>query len=204
MQSKGPSTSRRNILGAMVVTPAIAAASPSILSPYQADLDLLQSRYGDEPVKLMRSRRGREMSQHRYETAHEFFPDQRKPFEEIRDLLYHAGITAQLGISSHLLDVGFPDQWCARNIGLRVAKSLAYANATGFGHASPRMERLARVLTPYWKWNPAKMIDRRKPRSWGFEPEEVRTLLGDMLKQVRHVTGHLPDREMLVREGGYE
>jgi len=199
----GPDTSRRALLSAIAITPAIAATS-SAISPWQADLDILHRRFDNQPVKLVRSREGREMSLFRYQNAHSFFPDPRKPFYDQRDFLYFAGITAQLGLSAHLLDVGFPDDWCARHIGLRVANALAYANATGFGHDSPRMLRLARVLTPYWKWNPAKLRDRRQPSSWGFEPEEVTALLGAMLRQVRHVTGHLPDRDMLLREDGCE
>ena len=144
------------------------------------------------------------MSLFRYRNAHSFFPDVRKPLNDQNDFLYFAGITAQLALSAHLLDVGFPDEWCARHIGLRVANSLAYANATGFGHDCPRMLRLARVLNPYWKWNPSRLRDRRKPGTWGFEPDEVRGLLGAMLKQVRHVTGHIADRDMLIREGGDE
>ena len=201
MQSKGPNTSRRKLLGAMVVTPAMAAAAPSIISPMQAQLDLLSQRYDSAPVKLVRSTEGRSMSLDRYESAHEFFPDPRKPLEETADILYYAGITAQLGLSAHLLDVGFPDQWCAGNIGLRVALSLGYANATGLDHHCPRMLKLARVLTPYWKWNACRMHGRRSVSDGGFRPEEVRKLLGAMLKQVRLVTGHPADREMLLREG---
>jgi hypothetical protein len=41
------------------------------------------------------------------------------------DLLYRAGIVAQLGLSSHLINVGFADAWCARHVGLCVADGLA-------------------------------------------------------------------------------
>jgi len=199
MPSIVPTTSRRQFLGAFAVAPAIATVGAA-LSPWQSDLNILHARYHDEPVKLIRSKVGRDLSLARYQTAHEFFPDVDKPVQDLRDFLYYAGITAQLGLCAHLLDVGFPDEWCARNIGLRVAKSLAYANATGFGHDCPRMARLARVLTPYWKWNPSRLRDRRQPSAWGFHPDEVRELLGAMLKQVRHVTGHKADRAMLPRE----
>jgi hypothetical protein len=199
MPSIVPNTTRRQFLGAFAVTPAIAAVGPA-LSLWQSALNILHTRYDDETVKLVRSKQGRELSLSRYQTAHEFFLDIGKPVRDLPDLLYHAGITAQLGLSAHLLDVGIPDEWCARNIGLRVAKSLAYANATGFGHDCPKMARLARVLTPYWKWNPSRLRDRRQPSAWGFHPDEVRVLLGAMLKQVRHVTGHKPDRAMLLRQ----
>jgi hypothetical protein len=62
-------------------------------------------------------------------------------------MLYFAGITAQLAISPHLFNVGFSDDWCRRNIGLRVAKSLAYANATGFRCHGGRIAQLAQILT---------------------------------------------------------
>src|SRR3546814_5853816 len=62
------------------------------------------------------------------------------------NLFYHVGIVMQLGLSSHLLDVGFDDQWCARHLAYRVAKSLAYANATGLGFEGPEVELLAAIL----------------------------------------------------------
>lgn len=200
MPSIVPNTSRRHFLGAFAVAPTVATAGTA-LSPWQTGLNILHARYDEEPVTLVRSKEGRELSRARYATAHDFFPDIGKPVQDLSDFLYHAGITAQLGLSAHLLDVGFPDEWCARNIGLRVAKSLAYANATGFGHDCPKMARLARVLTPYWKWNPSRLRDRRPPSDGGFKPDDVRDLLAAMLKQVRHVTGHKPDRAMLLREG---
>jgi hypothetical protein len=55
-------------------------------------------------------------------------------------------------MSSHLLDVGFTDQWCARHIGLDVTRSLACANATGFGFESSDFDQLAAILSPYGKW----------------------------------------------------
>lgn len=181
MSDMESTTTRRAVLGAMVATPAIATAS-SATSPLQAHLDVLHQRFDDMPVKLVRTREGRDLSAFRYANAHRFFPDDRRPFEGPSEFFYFAGISAQLGLSAYLLDVGFPDQWCARHIGLRIANSLAYANATGFGHDCPRMHRLARVLTPYWKWNPDRLRDRRKPSTWGFEPDEVRALLAAMLK----------------------
>lgn len=193
-------TTRRNLLGAMAATPVIAAAGP-IISPSQADLDTLQRRFGVQKVSLLRTQEGREASAFRYCNAHQFFPDARKGQHERANFLYSAGITAQLALSSHLLDVGFPDAWCARFIGLRVAWSLAYANATGLGHDCPRMHKLSRVLHPYWKWNAASQIHRRKkPNTGGFEPDEVQTLLAALLKQVRLVTGHTATPAMLLRE----
>src|SRR3546814_5889166 len=82
---------------------------------------------------------------------------------DLSNLFYHVGIVMQLGLSSHLLDVGFDDQWCARHLAYRVAKSLAYANATGLGFEGPEVELLAAILTPYWRWNGWRLGDESKP-----------------------------------------
>lgn len=116
------------------------------------------------------------------------------------DLLYQAGIVIQLGISSHLLDVGFDDHWCARHIGLRVAKSLAYANATGFNYDHPDTNLLAAVLTPYCKWRNAIM--REQGHDDGpFSAAESRHLTRAMLERVRQVTGHPRPRGWSARHG---
>jgi hypothetical protein len=96
----------------------------------------------------------------------------------------------QLGLSSHLLDVGFDDQWCARHIGYRVAKSLAYANATGLGHEGPEIELLATILTPYWKWNSMSLFHRGKPKDGPFSRDDICRLTRGLLDHVRLVTGH--------------
>src|SRR3546814_10278516 len=77
--------------------------------------------------------------------------------------------------SSDLLDVGFPDAWNARYVGLRVAKSLAYANATGFGHDCSDMARLAAVLTPYCRWNQVRLFGEPEPDDGGLTAPEVRS-----------------------------
>ena len=64
------------------------------------------------------------------------------------DFLYAAGIVAQPALSSHLLDIGFPDAWCARYVGFHIDRSLAYANASRFGYQCPEIARLAVVLSP--------------------------------------------------------
>lgn len=94
----------------------------------------------------------------------------------------------QLGLSSHLLDVGFADTWCARNVGLHVARSLAYANATGLGFASPEVALLTANLSPYSKWRNAGPSD--VPSDFPFTRREVRTLTRALLDRVRQVTGH--------------
>src|SRR3546814_515817 len=92
--------------------------------------------------------------------------------------------------SSDLLDVGFPDEWNARYVGLRVAKSLAYANATGFGHDCSDMARLAAVLTPYCRWNQVRLFGEPEPDDGGLTAPEVRELLRALLDRVHDVTGH--------------
>lgn len=186
MDNLVPMTSRRALLGAFGTVPATAIAAPA-----QNALAGLWKAHDDEPVTLLRTREGRSLSLHRYRTAKAFFPElDHRSLGSRKDFLYRAGITAQLGLASHLLDVGFPDPWVARHIGLRVAKSLAYANATGFGHACPNMSRLADVLSPYWKWNRPRLFGEPAPDDGGFSPEEVRILLHKLLSQVTQVTGH--------------
>lgn len=141
-----------------------------------------------EPVQLVRTREGRNLSRERFRRAEEFMPSFASG--DWFDFLYHSGIVAQLALSSHLLDVGFPDAWCARHVGLYVARSLAYANATGFGHDCDRTARLAQVLTPYWKWNRHHLIDGTRPSDDGFTATEVQTLLHALIDHVGEVTGH--------------
>lgn len=138
---------------------------------------------------LERSRVGRTLSESRYRNAESFFV----AIEELRfpntsDLLYQTGIVAQLALSSHLLDVGFDDRWCARNIGLHIDKALAYANATGLNYHSPTLKRLATVLSPYNIWrNPD--LDGSRPPALASLPN-IPPLLRELLDHVRGVTGH--------------
>jgi len=46
--------------------------------------------------------------------------------------LYQAGTIAKLALCTHLLGVGFADEWNAEHIRQNIAKALAYANATEF------------------------------------------------------------------------
>lgn len=154
-------------------------------------LDLLYDGFGDVPANLERSRAGRELSRARYHTAEAFFtPIEGRFPTPVDDMLYRAGIVVQLGLSAHLLDVGFADTWCARHIGLCVADSLAYGNATGLGLHCPDMNRLADVLTPYWKWNAVHLWDAPRPDDGGFTADAVRPLLRTLLDRVYDVTGH--------------
>jgi hypothetical protein len=188
--SAGVSTSRRDLLRALTAAPVAAVAMP-VTSPWSDALASLHQDYGDEPVKIMRTKEGRTLSRRRYHVAEEFLPE-REPatWDCWHNYLYKVGIAAQLALSSHLLDVGFPDDWNARHIGLRVAKSLAYANATGFGHECTDMARLAAVLTPYWKWNQVRLFGDPEPDDGGFTEAQVRPLLRTLLDHVHDVTGH--------------
>ncbi|WP_343614665.1 hypothetical protein [Novosphingobium sp.] len=156
-----------------------------------ASLAELFDSLNDPPVALVPTPESNEEGEGRYENAEAFFPRRDFPLEtDMSDVYYKAGITAQLGLSAHLLKVGFPDRWCAQRIGHRVANSLAYANATGLNHRCPDMARLAAVLTPYWRWNGQSIHHYGMPKDPGFTVEDVRGLLRDLLAQVRLVTGY--------------
>jgi hypothetical protein len=185
-----PVTSRHAPLGVMATARAAALATPAA-SPLNSALAALWKTYDAEPVQLLRTREGRSLSRERYRRAEEFMvPLALGTPGDWPDFLYHAGIVAQLALSSHLLDVGFPDAWCARHVGLHVARSLAFANASGFGYACAETARLAQVLTPYWKWNRRSLADNPHPNDGGFTPHQVQALLRALVDHVCHVTGH--------------
>jgi len=179
----------------------VPAASPDQIAAVTAALNSLPNDnsalaalwkiYGAEPVRLLRTQQGRSLSRERVKRAEGFMgglaPD--APFHW-HYFLYTSGIVVQLALSSHLLDVGFPDSWCARHISLHVDRSLAYANVTGFGYDCPETARLLQVLSPYWKWNRNRPGDGNLLDDGGFTPDEVRTLVSALVEHVRHVTGH--------------
>lgn len=138
---------------------------------------------------LERSRARRALSKTRYSNAESFFLAlEERLFSNTSDLLYQTGIVAQLALTSHLLDVGFDDRWCARHIGLHIGKALAYANVTGLNYHSPSLERLAPVLSPYHVWrNPD--LDGSRPPAPELLPD-IPPLLRELLDHVRAVTGH--------------
>lgn len=188
-------TSSRKVQGVLTSLP-IAPTGPLVTSPNNRALTKLTGRYGDRDLVLTRTKEGRRLSRARYRRAEDFFPRDVAPGADTPDFFYKAGVTTQLALSSHLLDVGFPDEWCARHIGLRVAHALAYSNATGFNHHCPDMERLALVLNPYWKWNMLSVSERGLPSDGGFTFDDVRTLLRSLFAQVRKVTGHRISKAM--------
>jgi hypothetical protein len=199
MSNPAPTTSRRALLRALTAMPV---AVSSVTSPWNEALAALHKEYNDERALLCRSGEGRSLSRSRYHRAESFFDTLEAGILTSTDeVLYYSGIVAQLALSGHLLDIGFEDEWCARNIGLRVAKGLAYANATGLGHACPHMALLAAVLTPYWKWRQPRWDDPT-PADGGFTADRVRPLLRALLNRVREVTGHPRPNGWRRRLGG--
>jgi len=171
---------------------AVAPSAAIITLPGESsELGALWRRYDARPVRLVRTREGRNFSFTRFERAHEFMAGMTGAADEdMSDYLYSAGIVAQLAMSSHLLDVGFPDMWCAKYIGLHVDRSLAYSNATGFGYEDTETERLMEVLSPYWKWNTMSQMQGIEPDDGGFTRECVAGLITELVKHAAEVTGH--------------
>ncbi|WP_234716233.1 hypothetical protein [Sphingopyxis macrogoltabida] len=153
-------------------------------------LAALHNQYGDAAALLRRSDEGRGLSRVRYRDAAGALSMLGVEARATEVLLYRAGVIAQLGLSAHLLDVGFDDQWCAKHIRQDIAKALAYANASGLDWERAEMLRLADTLSPYWKWNRIAIWHRGRPDDGGFALEEVTILLLALLDQVRAVTGH--------------
>jgi hypothetical protein len=97
----------------------------------------------------------------------------------------------QQALCAYLLDVGFADAWNARHIKQDIAKSLAYANASGFAHHCPEMARLAAVLSPYWKWGyHYDQWDKDQPDTGGFVPATIVPIMRTLLDRVHDLTGH--------------
>lgn len=181
MIKTGPVTSRRGLLTTIAMAPVVGSSSWDAAIPAPP--------YHDDQVALRRSRAGRSESRFRYHNAESFFLRIEKGIvQHPHDRLYHTGIVLQLGLSSHLLDVGFTDQWCARHVGLNVAKSLAYANASGFGFASGEFDLLAALLSPYGKWRLPPPRDHTEDLP--FTPEQIRMFTRVLLDHVHQVTGH--------------
>lgn len=173
----------------------LGAASPSAaiitLPGENSELGALWRRYDARPIRLLRTREGRELSLERYLRAGEFMGSLTSGADDDTSyFFYSAGIVAQLAMSSHLLDVGFPDMWCAKYVGLHLDRSLAYANATAFGYEDAATERLMDVLSPYWKWNSLSRAQGIDPDDGGFASDEVREIIVRIVDHVAEVTGH--------------
>lgn len=201
MNQIGSATSRRALLGALAATP-IAAAPMATGTPPDSDTLFAPSFAStNEAFALRRTMEGRSLSRFRYHNAENFFPAAGRHVERCDGpLLYQLGITLQLGLSSHLLDVGFDDMWCARNVGLEVARSLAYSNATGLGHDCPELRRLADLLSPYCKWRDADVSGHSG--DCPFSGAQAIQLTRALLDRVREVTGH--PRPRLWRRRSFE
>lgn len=182
----GPTiASRRTMLGALTIAPlAISRGTEATLWRGTVAQQAL-----DELAPLQRSREGRRLSRFRYHNAESFYRGvERHDVRHSADQLYQVGIVLQLGLSSHLLDVGFEDSWCARHIGLSLTRSLTYANATGLDFETSAFTLLAAILSPYGKWRHAGLYDL--PPDFPFPPHEIWALTRALLDRVHAVTGH--------------
>lgn len=138
---------------------------------------------------LRRSRSGRGLSRIRYHNAEGFLAG---PWDESNAdpgaTFYRIGIVIHLGLTAHLLDVGFEDEWNARHLGLHLARALDLANATGLDCRVPAMMRIAESLSPYGKWRNPSLSGERPVCAFSFA--EARTLARMLLDRVREATGH--------------
>lgn len=166
-----------------------SAAAPGFFGPWQLPrTSHVRFATDSEPVLLRRSSEGRALSKARLDTAEEFFAGVEEGRIRSRGmLLYNAGIASQLALSAHLLDVGFPDDWNARNLGLNVARSLACANATGLCCDDPQMIHFAERLSPYGKW---RFADITGVSDFPLTDDQVRLLTRQLIDRTRDVTGH--------------
>jgi hypothetical protein len=199
MSNFNPNASRRAFMRALTAIPVAVSVEAA---PWSEALAAIHREHDDEAALLCRTREGRTLSRARYHRAESFFGMlETGSLTCNNEVLYYSGIVAQLALNSHLLDIGFADEWCARHIGLRVAKALGYANATGLGHACPEMGRLAVVLTPYWKWRQPRWDDPL-PTDGGFTVDQVLPPLRALLNRVHEVTGHTRPSGWRRRFGG--
>jgi hypothetical protein len=144
MVETGFSPTRRSLLGALTAAPAV----PWSALATSATVAVLPKQTEGELPALRRTEERRRISRFRYHNAESFFGRlEKEPRHDWSDQLNEVGIVLQLGLSSHRLDVGFDDTWCARHLGLYVDRSLAHANATGFDHHSSDLERFVAIHT---------------------------------------------------------
>lgn len=173
--------SRRGLLSSLAAMPIAFSSSSTSQFAHPSDAE-------ERPAKLERTLQNRQLSRVRYHNAEGFFRSPSPFGEELDgDRIYSIGIVIQLGLSAHLLDVGFDDQWCARHIGLHVSRSLSLANETGLSFNPAGFELLTALLSPYGKWRDAP---RTAVLDFPFTDREVGSLVRLMLDRVRDVTGH--------------
>jgi hypothetical protein len=184
-------TSRRALLGIVASAPFACVASAELAGAVRPAI---------EPISLRRTREGRQLSRTRYHAAESFFAPVGAGFLGGQsDLLYQTGIVLQLALSSHLLDVGFDDAWCAQNIGLYINRSLGQANATGLGHDCTDLKGFAEFLSPYGRWrNPVHLA---ATEACPFSREQILRITRELLERVHEVTGHPRPRGRSQRNG---
>lgn len=200
MGDLSPTTSRRAFLVAVVAAPLATVAEQAIARDADSSIRTLPESDFEMLPRLCRSPAGRNASRFRYHNAENFFRGIKHGIVgDARDQLYQTGIVLQLGLSSHLFDVGFTDEWCARHIGLYVARSLAYANATGFGFACADFDLLAAILSPYGRWRFAEPLTRDSDLP--FTSDQMRALTRGLLDHVHQVTGHSRPQGWSARHG---
>jgi hypothetical protein len=187
---------RRSILVGLASAPAVAA----IAAPAAGSLAGKATANGDGVPRLARNREQRALSRFRYHNAEGFFLGLDPAIDmQPSDRLYRTGVVFQLALSSHLLDVGFDDEWCRGNIGLDVGKALRLANVTGLAATDGQIDRLATALSPYSKWRDAASSN----------PNADETAMAAiahgasrrLLDHVRQATGH-PRRALRGRRSG--
>lgn len=178
-------SSQRALLEAFV--PNSAALGASAITHESLSMEF--EAWADEPAILRRTKESKSESAFRYANAEQFFRCiEAGVITERSELLYRIGIVQQLAISSWLFAVGFDDEWCRHHIGLRIAKSLGYANASGFDYYDPRANLLAALLTPYGKWRSPTSC---KSHDGGpFNAAEMIAMTRQLLDHVQRMTGH--------------
>lgn len=182
--------SRRGLLSGLAVAPIVFSASATAQPALRSDAE-------ERPAKLERTLQNRQLSRARYHNAEGFFQSASPLGDELDgNRLYSIGIVIQLGLSAHLLDVGFDDGWCARHVGLHISRSLALANQTGLGFNPAGFELLTALLSPYGKWRHAS---RAAVSDFPFKDREIGSLVRSLLNHVRAVTGHPRPRGWRIR-----
>lgn len=165
---------------------------PEIDSGDMATWERLKGELPDgwEPLTVQRTAYKRALGEIRFRNAIASLEAIDPDTDRIDPTLYYgAGVAAQMGLTAFLLDRGYDDHWCARNVGLRITTALDWANAAGLNHANPSICRLAIVLTPYWKWRRFWHSRFLRGADCGFKPGEVHTIIDNLLDHICTATG---------------
>lgn len=146
---------------------------------------------GWTPLSVQRTAYKRDFGRVRFENAVSWFASCDPDLARVEaSHLYDAGICAHLALTAYLLDRGFDDSWCAKNLAYRITDALDWANAAGLGFSNSALSRLAIVLTPYWQWGP--MHQDRQTRRLPFEVEglTIHDPLENLLHRIGCTTGY--------------